>query len=109
MPHIRIKSLSEKHMKTISQTFPKDLAKIMETSEDNFSFELISTQYFLNGKSAKSYPYIEIHWFERSQDCKEKSAKFITDQIRNLTKEDDIAVVFIPIKKSDYFENGKSF
>jgi hypothetical protein len=109
MPHIRFKSVSDKHMKTLSKSLPKPLAQAMETTEDNFSFELMEHQYYAQGKKVKSYPFVEISWFERSQDCKTKSAKIITDQIRKLTKADDIAVVFIPIEKSDYFENGKSF
>jgi len=109
MPHIRFKSVPDKHMKSLSKSLPKPLAKAMETTEDNFSFELIENQYYANGKKVKSYPYVEVHWFERSQDCKNKSAKLITDQIRKLTKAEDIAVIFIPIEKSNYFENAKSF
>lgn len=109
MPHIRIRSISEKHVQNLSKILPKELAQSMETSEDNFTFELISTKYFSNGKVKKSYPYIEVYWFERSQEIKEKSAKIITDYVRKLTKAEDIAVVFTPIQKNDYFENGKSF
>lgn len=109
MPHIRIKSVPVEHMKSLSKNLPKPLSKAMETTEDNFSFELVENQYYSNGKKSKSYPYVEVHWFERSQDCKINSVKIITDQIRKLTKAEDIAVVFVPIEKSNYFENGKSF
>lgn len=109
MPHIRIKSVPDKHIKTLSKALPKELATAMETTVDNFSFERVDNQYYSNGKKVKSYPYIEVHWFERSQGCKIKSANIITEQVRKLTKSEDIAVVFIPIEKSDYFENGKSF
>lgn len=109
VPHIRIRSVSEKNVQALSKKLPKDLAKAMETTEDNFSFELISTKYFSNGKAKKSYPYIEVHWFERTQEIKQRSANIITDLVRSLTKAEDIAVVFTPIQKSDYFENGKSF
>ena len=109
MPHIRFKSVLVQHMKSLSKSLPKPLAKAMETTEDNFSFELVENQYYSNGKKSKSYPYVEVHWFERSQDCKINSAKIITDQIRKLTKAEDIVVVFIPIEKNNYFENAKSF
>ncbi|MES2769099.1 MAG: DUF1904 family protein [Bdellovibrionota bacterium] len=109
MPHIRLKCISEKNVKSLSKTLPKELARAMDTSEDNFSFELVPNTFYTNGKSTKSYPFIEVHWFERSQDIKVKSTKIITDQIKALTKAKDIVVVYIPIEKSDYFENEKNF
>ncbi len=109
MPHIRLKCISEKNVKALSKTLPKELAKAMDTSEDNFSFELIPNTFYTNGKSIKSYPFIEVHWFERSQETKIRSTRIITNQTKALTKAKDIVVVYIPIEKSDYFENGKNF
>ncbi len=109
MPHIRFRSLSDTQVAMLSKALPKELATAMETSEDNFTFELISTQYFSDGKASPSYPFTEVYWFERSQEIKERSAKIITSKIHEMTQSQDIAVIFVPIQKSDYFENGKSF
>lgn len=109
MPHLHFKCISENHVKSLSQTLPKELATAMETSEDNFSFESVPHKFFSAGKVTESYPYVEVHWFERSQDCKIKSAKIITDQVRKLTSAEDVVVVYVPLAKNDYFENGKSF
>lgn len=109
MPHIRFKCISENNCKKLSKTLPPLLAKSMETGEDNFSFENLPHTFFANGKTTKSYPFVEVHWFERSQDIKARSAKIITDLVRSLTKAEDIVVVYVPIEKNDYFENGKSF
>jgi hypothetical protein len=109
MPHIRFRSLSEDQVMKLSESIPQELAPAMETTEDNFSFELVPTQYYSEGRPVQSYPYTEVHWFERSQEVKQRSAKIITDKIRALTQAQDIAVVFIPIQKCDYFENGESF
>lgn len=109
MPHLRFRALSAQNVQTLSVSLPKVLAPAMETSEDNFTFEVISTEFFTNGKSDKSYPFVEVHWFARSQEIKTSSAKIITEQVKALTAAADVVVVFIPLAKVDYFENGQSF
>ena len=109
MPHIRLKCISEKNVQALSETLPKKLAQSMQTTEDNFSFEILPNKFFEAGKPIESYPFVEVHWFERTQEVKSQSAKIITDEVRSLTQAQDIVVVYIPIEKNNYFENGKSF
>lgn len=109
MPHIRLRSVDAKQVQALSQSLPKLLAQAMETTPDNFTFELIGTQYFQEGKAFASYPFVEVLWFARNKAVRELSAKIITDQVKALSGAQDIAVIFIPIEKHDYFENGKSF
>lgn len=109
MPHLRFRSLSTDQVQSLSRSLPSELAEAMETTPDNFTFELIGTQYFQDGQKFASYPFVEVLWFARNKSAKEKSAKIITDQVKALTKAQDIAVIFIPIEKHDYYENGQSF
>ncbi len=109
MPHLRFRALDSKHVQKLSETLPEVLAKTMETSADNFTFEAVPTQFFTNGKMDNSYPFVEVHWFERSQKIKQESAQIITDQIKALTKATDVVVVYCALAKSDYFENSQSF
>jgi hypothetical protein len=101
--------MKEEHIAELSQSLPKDLAPSMETSEDNFSFELVGTQYFTKGQRGGAYPFIEVLWFQRSQEIQNKSAKIITDKVKQLCPQDDIAVVFVSLAKNSYYENGEHF
>ncbi|QLY24350.1 DUF1904 domain-containing protein [Bdellovibrio sp. KM01] len=109
MPHLRFRGMKEEHVSELSQSLVKDLAQSIETSEDNFSFELIQTQYFSKGNRGGAYPFVEVLWFQRSQEIQDKSAKIITEKIKKLCPQDDIAVVFVPLAKNSYYENGEHF
>lgn len=109
MPHIRIRAMTQEQVATLSQKVVKNLAKLIETGEDNFTFELIDTRYFQNGQAVKSYPFVEVFWFARSKEIQDRTAAYLTEQIKSLTPKEDVAVVFRELKPSAYYENGKHF
>ncbi len=110
MPHIRMRSMTEDHVAKLSHVLTKELAAAANTDEDNFTFELIGTKFFTQGKTTKSFPFIEVLWFPRSQENKNACARIITDHIKELVgKEEDVVVVFTELTKESYYENGKHF
>lgn len=109
MPHIRIRSLPENTVKKLSRELPKELAQVMQTSEDNFSVELVQTAFFKNGEPVEGDPMIEVLWFGRGQEVQDASAKKITELVRRITPAEYISVVFIDLPKQSYYENGAHF
>jgi hypothetical protein len=112
MPHIRFRAVKEDHVEKLSALLCKDLAKAMETSEDNFTFELVATQFFAQGKKVESYPFVEVLWFARSQEIQNLSAKIITEKVKAieaLAAYEDVIVVFQALPKTSYYENGEHF
>lgn len=109
MPHIRIRSLDESVVKKLSRELPRELSMIMQTPVDNFSVELIATQFFKDGVIIEGDPMIEVLWFERSEDVKNASAAKITELVRSHVSSEFISVVFLALPKQDYFENGQHF
>ncbi|UYL09522.1 DUF1904 domain-containing protein [Bdellovibrio sp. SKB1291214] len=109
MPHLRFRGLKEDQVASLSQTLVKDLAAAIETGEDNFSFELIGSHYFSKGQPGGAYPFVEVLWFKRSQEIQDKSALIITEQVKKLCPQDDVAVIFVPLEKNAYYENGSHF
>jgi hypothetical protein len=109
MPHIRLRGMSTEQAGELSQSLPASLAPILETTVDNFTVELVQTQFFQQGSANSGYPFCEVLWFERSADHRQRCADWLTAEIRRLTAASDVAVVFFPIERSDYFENGKHF
>lgn len=109
MPHVRMRSIKESDAAILSDSMVKDLAAIIQTSEDNFTFELVATKFFNKGTEVTSYPFIEVLWFERPQAIQDQCAKFITDKVKDLTRENDVVVVFLTLDKKSYYENGQHF
>ena len=108
MPHIRVRGITENTILKLSTTSAK-LAEIIETTPDNFTFELVQTKFFENGKSSKGYPFIEVLWFARTQEMKNKLAECLTDIIKSLETHDYITVIFRDLETDSYFENGEHF
>lgn len=109
MPHIRLRGMSSENVKRLSESLADELAPILETTKDNFTIELIQTQFFERGTAISGYPFCEVLWFERSEAHRQKCADWLTAMIKKITNAPDVAVVFCPIEKSNYFENGKHF
>ena len=109
MPHIRMRAVTTEQAAALSSTLAQDLAQIIQTPVDNFTFELVETQFFENGAPSKAYPFIEVLWFARSQNVQDASARLITDKVKALIPEDDVVVVFTILKASAYYENGNHF
>ncbi|WP_413288153.1 DUF1904 domain-containing protein [Bdellovibrio sp. HCB337] len=109
MPHIRFRALQSQQVRQLSQELSPVLASAIQTSEDNFTFELIQTQFFSQGQETTSYPFVEVLWFARSQDVQDRCALIITEKVKTLTKAEDVVVVFSTLEKTAYYENGKHF
>lgn len=109
MPHLRFRALDEQQVKTLSDTLVAPLAKAMNTTEDNFTFEHIGTRFFYRGEEIQSYPFVEVLWFARSKEIQRKAAAIITDQVKAAAEAPDVVVVFQALPEADYFENGKHF
>ncbi len=109
MPHLRFRSFTAEQILKLSVSMPARLAECMETTPDNFTFELIGTQYFQAGLKASADPMIEVLWFDRGQATQDKAALKITELARQVLASEYIAVVFISLPKSAYYENGKHF
>ncbi|WII71020.1 DUF1904 domain-containing protein [Bdellovibrio sp. 22V] len=109
MPHLRFRATSAAEVRELSSSLPKELAAAMQTSEDNFTFELVNTQYFASGQETPSYPFVEVLWFERPQEVQDRCAVIITEKVNALGAYEDVVVVFQVLPKASYYENARHF
>lgn len=109
MPHIRMRAVSNECVQKLSATLPQELAEVMNTSPDNFTFECIPTTFYAEGKPTASYPFVEVLWFARSQEIQDASAKVITNQVKAVSSAADVVVVFLPLNQTSYYENEVHF
>lgn len=104
--------MTETDVKTLSQVLPKELSLLMNTPEDNFTVEKISTVFYRGGSvvpDGQGDPMIEIHWFDRGPEMKSTAAKKVTELVRGITNSEYITVLFFDLPKTNYFENGTHF
>lgn len=109
MPHIRFRAVEERHVKSLSASLRKPLADAVATTEDNFTFELIPSQFYFAGQPSPADPFVEVLWFSRPKEVQQKVADILTAQVKAETGSADVAVVFTSILQADYFWNGKPF
>ncbi len=112
MPHLRLRALSDSAVSALSVSLPPELAKILNTSEDNFTVEKIATTFYRHGEAVpegQADPMVEFLWFERGPEVRDMAAKKVTELVRLHTKSEYIAVVFVSLPKECYYENGVKF
>ena len=104
MPHIRFRGVLDSTVAKISQDAAQ-LAKLVETDVQNFTFEKVQTQFYENGEVSAGYPFVEVFWFPRPQEKKQVTAKYLTQFIQSLETHEYITVIFQELSKDSYFEN----
>lgn len=109
MPHIRFRGMEKQEIKDISIDITRKLAAVIECPEDWFTLEYISTDFIFGGEDSKGYPFVEVLWFDRGQEVKDRAAKIITEAVRKSRRKDDICVIFTNLDGKNYYENGTHF
>jgi len=109
MPHIRMRAMQESQVKEVSRGLVEELAQALGTAEDNFTLELVPSVFFQKGLLIDSYPFVEVLWFERSQEIQDHCAKIITEKVKAATRAEDVVVVFQVLPRFSYYENGRHF
>jgi len=109
MPHIRIRATSEENVGKLSKELTPILAKETETPENYFTYEYVHTSFYSEGSKNPGDVFVEVLWFDRGQNIQDKVAGVITKAVHDLHGPGDIVVVFTPLAKECYYENGQHF
>lgn len=107
MPHLVIRGVSVEEMKRMSTPLAGELAEICECDTDNFTFEVLPSTFVFDGREIPAFPLIEVKWFERGQEVRDKFAQAVTDYVMS-TGVKEVEVAFIPFSETAYYINGKS-
>lgn len=109
MPHLRIRGVKREEVKEISRELVDQLAEIVECPRDWFTLECLNTEFIFDGEDSVGYPFVEVLWFDRGQDAKDRAGAAVTEMIRRKYPEEDICVIFTNLNEKDYYENGNHF
>lgn len=108
MPQLNVKGISAEAMRTISTALIEDLALICECGTDNFTIDCLQTISVFGGKTVPTFPFIQVAWFERGQETRDRVAAAITKQVQSLGVS-EVEIAFLVYREDSYYANGKHF
>ena len=108
MPILRFHAVDATSICKQSEKLVCELAKTLDCTSDLITLEVIDSSSITNGQVTHGYPVIEVLWFDRGQAIQDAAAKCITKYVMAMGHpESDI--IFTPLIKSNYYENGEHF
>jgi phenylpyruvate tautomerase PptA (4-oxalocrotonate tautomerase family) len=106
MPHIRVRSVDFEFLKKCSTELIDRLQAEVGCDRSWFTLERIETRYIKDGIEKNPDPFVEIVWFERPAEVKQRVAQVCHEVLKRDSS--CVTVVFIDIQEGDYFENGQA-
>lgn len=110
MPHFRFRAVEPQTVKFLSKTLIDELEDLMKSPRADFTFEYIHTDFYHEGAANSAYPFVEVLWFDRGQNVKDKVAEIVTKRIKDdVGLEVDVAVIFTALKPDNYYDNAEHY
>lgn len=108
MPHLVVRGIRPEQMAAISVPLVEELAAICECGTDNFTIECLHTTAVFGGSIVESFPFIEVGWFERGQETRDRFAQAVTRHVLSLGIP-EVEVAFVAYREDSYYANGEHF
>lgn len=105
MPHIVARGISVEQMSKISTSLVEQLAAACECGRDNFMLECIHVTSVFDGGQVKTFPFIEVAWFERGHVIRNRVAAILTEHVQSLGIA-EVEVAFRTYREDSYYING---
>lgn len=105
MPQLSFKGLKESEVQQLSKKLSPKLSQLMNTPEDWFTFEFSPVTAFVSGEKVEGEPCVDVRWFDRGQEVQDETATIICGILTEMGYK-ETTVVFSPLKKQNFYENG---
>jgi hypothetical protein len=106
MPQLLVRGISVEDTRRISGPLIRELAEICQCGTDNFMLECLNTISLFEGEEVASFPFVEVAWFERGKEIRDRFAAAVTKHVQSLGVA-DMEVAFITYDEDKYYINGK--
>ncbi|WP_141500533.1 DUF1904 family protein [Paenibacillus luteus] len=107
MPHLIFRGVPADKLHTISLPLANELAVICECGTDNFTMACLhTTNVFGNEAGDPDFAFIEVGWFERGQQVRNRFAQAVTAYVAELGIP-EIEIVFHAYREDSYYINGE--
>ncbi|CAM4487623.1 DUF1904 family protein [Paenibacillus tarimensis] len=107
MPQLTVRGIPSSLMAAISLPLVEELAILCECGTDNFTVDCIETASVMGGKRVDTFPFIEVAWFDRGRDVRDRFAEAISRHAR-LAGVAELEIAFKVYQPDAYYINGKS-
>ncbi|MFC3341809.1 DUF1904 family protein [Paenibacillus abyssi] len=105
MPQLTVRGIEANTMMAISRPLIEELAAVCECGTDNFTVDCLSVTSVFDGERADTYPFIEVAWFERGREVRDRLAEAVTRHIR-LAGIAEVEIAFKVYREDAYYING---
>lgn len=107
MPQLLFRGVPADKLKSISDRLAQELAAVCECGTDNFTMECqLTTAIFGSLEEGSSYPFVEVGWFERGQETRDRFAHAITTQLNDIGIA-EVEIAFRTYREDSYYINGR--
>lgn len=108
MPQLLFRGIEQEQILKISKSLVDELVEIVGCPRDYFTLEHLPTQFIFDGQIVAKTPLVQINWFERGQEVRDKVALSLTKQLNSVGCL-NVDVYFIALQGESYYENGSHF
>jgi Domain of unknown function (DUF1904) len=108
MPQLIVRGIKAEQMRSISQPLIEDLAEICDCGTDNFTIDCLQTTSVFGGSIVDTFPFIEVAWFERGLETRDRFAAALVKHVTSLGIS-ELEVAFKTYREDCYYINGARF
>lgn len=104
MPHLRFRGFDEAILDQYAPSLIPTLAAAIGCPEVWITIESVPTRFL----TVPQQPMVEVVWFPRMQSVQDEVARILYEAAISWVHPEPV-VIFIPVAKKDYYEDGKNF
>ncbi|WP_338552590.1 DUF1904 family protein [Paenibacillus sp. KS-LC4] len=109
MPHLLFRGVPVPGLRSIAPELVQELAVLCECGVDNFTIECLATTSIYGGTEPNlSFPFIEVGWFERGQEVRDRFAAIVHQYMEKLGS-GEAEIAFRTYSENAYYIEGKPF
>lgn len=106
MPHLLIRGVPAERLQAASPSLVRQLAELCACGTDNFTVNCLhATSVYGGGPDEPPFAFVEVGWFERGQDIRNRFAAIVTRSLMDLDIP-EVEVVFQAYREDGYYING---
>lgn len=105
MPQLTIRGILPERVLEISTALVQELADLCGCGTDNFTLDCLQTVSVVDGTRVDTYPFVEVAWFERGPQTRDRFAEAITRHLLSAGVT-EVEIAFKVYKEDGYYISG---
>ncbi|MCR2805683.1 DUF1904 domain-containing protein [Paenibacillus soyae] len=107
MPHLLFRGVPAERLQSVAEPLVEQLAVICDCGTDNFTMNCVhATNVFGALPGDPAFAFVEVGWFERGRDVRDRFAAAVTRYVSQLDIP-EVEIVFHAYREDSYYINGK--